>query len=373
MVGDLLFLAVAKHLKAICPPHSIVGRGGDNEFIIVLSQSENKVNAEEVARLLLNSFKTSFSINEQDIFVNLGIGISHYPINGYDAETLIEQAETAAKHLPQSGENAFCHYKPDMPLIMKSLLILERDLRKGLDGDEFELYYQPKLALESQTLTGFEALVRWNHPERGLLFPLDFIPFAEKSEIILAIGDWVLKSACHQLKAWQNRGLPVKNIAVNLSARQFRQRDLVSNIEKIILESGIQPEFLELEITETILMENLEAVTLKLKQLSKMGVKLSLDDFGTGYSSLRYLSSFPLDYLKIDRAFVKDISTEENAMIAKAIVSLAKSFHLKTIAEGVETENQKAVMQTIGCDYIQGYLLSKPLPAEEAIQQFASY
>lgn len=364
-VGDLLFLAIANHLKAASPPNSIVGRVGDNEFIVVLSQTDNKANSEETANHLLDSFKIPFSINGQDIFVNLGIGISDYPTNAYDAEVLIEQAETAATHLPQE-ENACCHYKPDMPFILQNRLLLERDLRKGLERNEFELHYQPKLELESETITGFEALIRWNHPERGILLPVDFIPIAEKSEIIIPIGNWVLKTACHQLKTWLDMNLSVNNISVNLSARQFKQADLVSNIEKIIQEAGIQPEFLELEITETILMENLETINSKLRQLSKMGVKLSLDDFGTGYSSLRYLNSFPLDNIKIDQTFVKDISTEENATIAKAIVSLAKSFHLKTIAEGVETESQKTIMRAIGCDFIQGYLLSKPIPAEEA-------
>jgi diguanylate cyclase (GGDEF)-like protein/PAS domain S-box-containing protein len=364
-VGDLLFLAIANHLKAASPPNSIVGRVGDNEFIIVLSQTNNKANSEETANHLLDSFKIPFSINGQDIFVNLGIGISYYPINGYDAELLIEQAETAAKHLPQEGENAYCDYKPDMPFILQNRLLLEGDLRKGLERNEFELHYQPKQLLESETITGFEALIRWNHPERGMLLPVDFIPVAEKSEIIIPIGDWVLKTACHQLKAWLDMDLPVTNISVNLSARQFKHADLVSNIEKIIQEAGIQPEFLELEITETILMENLETVNSKLRQLGEMGVKISLDDFGTGYSSLRYLNSFPLDNIKIDQTFVKDISTEENATIAKAIVSLAKSFHLKTIAEGVETESQKTIMRAIGCDFIQGYLVSKPIPAED--------
>ena len=371
MMGDLLLLAVAKHLAVESPPHSIVGRGGDNEFIIALSQSDDNTNAEKVARDLLNSFQIPFSIKEQDIFVNLGIGISYYPANGQDAEILIEQAETAAKQIPQEGGSNYCLYKSDMPLILQNRLLLEGELRKGLDRGEFELHYQPKLSLESETITGFEALIRWNHPERGMLFPLDFIPVAEKSEIITLIGDWVLETACQQMKAWLDKGLPVKNVAINLSARQFKQPDLVSNIEKIILGAGIQPEFLELEITETILMENLEAVTSKLKQLSEMGLKISLDDFGTGYSSLRYLNSFPLDNIKIDRSFVKDITSEENAAIAKAIVSLAKSFHLKTIAEGVENENQKAIMQAIGCDFIQGYLLSKPIPVEEVSQLFA--
>jgi len=370
-VGDLLILAVAKQLKAASPPHGIVGRTGDNEFITVLSQSDNKTNAEDVACQLLDSFKTPFSIGGQDIFVGLGIGISSFPNNGQGAEALIEQAETAAKHLSQEGENTYCHYKSDMPFILKSKLLLEGDLRKGLERNEFELHYQPKLALESETITGFEALIRWNHPERGMLFPLDFIPVAEESDIIISIGDWVLKTACRQMKTWLDMDFPVNNIAVNLSGRQFKQEDLVSNIEKIILDADIQPEFIELEITETILMENLDTVTTQLRQLSEMGVKLSLDDFGTGYSSLRYLNSFPLDNIKIDRSFIKDITTEENATIAKAIVSLAKSFRLKTIAEGVEVENQKAIMRAIGCDFIQGYLLGKPIPAEEVIQQLS--
>ena len=221
-------------------------------------------------------------------------------------------------------------------------------------------------------ITGFQALLRWNHPERGMLFPLEFIPIIkEMSEFIISVEDWVLKTACHQLKTWLNMDLPVKNIAVNLSARQLKHPDLVSNIEKIILDAGIQPDYLELEITETILTENLETVTFNLKQLSGMGVKLSLNNFGTGYTPLHYLNSFPLDNLKIHRTFVKDISTEKNATIAKGIVSLAKVFHLKTIAVGVETESQKKILRAIGCDFIQGYLLSKPLSAEEATQLFS--
>ncbi len=372
MMGDLLSLAVARRLETESPPNSIVGRGRDNEFITILPAPKNQSDSEEAARSLLDSFKIPFSINGQDIFVNLAIGISSFPSNGQSAETLIEQAETAAKHIAREGENVYCHYKPDMPFILKNKLLLEGDLRKGLERDEFELHYQPKLALETQAITGFEALVRWNHPERGVISPLDFIPIAEQSDIIVSIGEWVLETACRQMNAWLKKDLPIKNIAVNLSGRQFKQEDLVSNIKKIISDSGIHPEFLELEITETILMANLDTVTVKLRQLSEMGVKLSLDDFGTGYSSLRYLNSFPLNNIKIDQTFVKDISTEANATIAKAIVSLAKSFRLKTIAEGVESENQKAIMQSIGCDFIQGYLLGKPIPAKDVPQTLSS-
>ena len=365
MMGDLLTLAVARRLETESPGNSLVGQGKDNEFIIILSGTGCKADAEEAARLLLDSFKSPFSINGQDIFVNLSIGISSFPVNGQSSETLIEQAETAAKHVAREGENVYCHYKPDMPFILKNKLLLEGDLRKGLERGEFELHYQPKLALESETITGFEALVRWNHPEKGLISPMDFIPIAEQSDMIVSIGEWVLETACRQMNAWLRQGLSIRNIAVNLSGRQFKQEKLVSNIKKIISDSGIHPEYLELEITETILMANLDTVTIKLKQLSEMGIKLSLDDFGTGYSSLRYLNSFPLNNVKIDQTFVKDISSVSNATIAKAIVSLAKSFGLKTIAEGVESENQKAIMHSIGCDFIQGYLLGKPIPAAE--------
>jgi diguanylate cyclase (GGDEF)-like protein len=372
MMGDLLSLAVARRLETETPQPSIVGRGRDNEFIVILSDPETVTNAEETASLIIDSFKTPFSINGQDIFVNLVIGISSFPAHGQSAESLIEQAETAAKHISREGENSYCHYKADMPFILKNKLLLEGDLRKGLERNEFELHYQPKMALESEKITGFEALVRWNHPERGVISPLEFIPLAEQSSIIVTLGEWVLETACRQMKSWLKMNLPLKNIAVNLSGRQFKQEDLVPNVKKIISDSGIDPEFLELEITETILMANLDTITVKLKQLSEMGIKLSLDDFGTGYSSLRYLNSFPLDNIKIDQTFVKDISTEENATIAKAIVSLAQSFGLKTIAEGVESEDQKIIMREIGCDFIQGYLLGKPIPAKEVTQLLAS-
>ena len=372
MMGDLLTLAVAKRLATESPSNCVVGRGRDNEFIAILSEPESTSQVDEAAGHLLTAFKVPFSISGQDIFVSLAIGISSFPANGQSAETLIEQAETASKHLSRDEDNGFCHYKSDMPFILKSRLLLEGDMRKGLERDEFELHYQPKLALESETITGFEALVRWNHPDRGVISPMEFIPIAEQSDIIVSLGEWVLRTACNQLKTWLNKGLPLKNIAVNLSGRQFKQEELVSNIERIISESGISPEFLELEITETILMENLDTVTEKLKQLSEMGIKLSLDDFGTGYSSLRYLNSFPLNNIKIDQTFVKDISTEENATIAKAIVSLAQSFGLKTIAEGIELENQKTIMKAIGCDFIQGYLLGKPIPAKEVTQLLSS-
>ena len=214
--------------------------------------------------------------------------------------------------------------------------------------------------------------MRWNHPSRGLVPPLEFIPLAEKTKLIIPLGEWVLRTACKQMGTWLDMGFSIQNTAVNLSACQFSQPNLVSMIKNILEETGIYPENLELEITETVLMENAESATAQLKQLSEIGIKLSIDDFGTGYSSLSYLNSFPLNNLKIDRAFVKDITCEEDAPLAKAIVNMAKALNLKTIAEGVETETQKEVLRSIGCDIIQGYLLSKPVPAEEATKLLAA-
>jgi EAL domain-containing protein (putative c-di-GMP-specific phosphodiesterase class I) len=274
----------------------------------------------------------------------------------------------------------------------KKKLILESDMRKALELNEFVLHYQPKLALDSETIIGFESLVRWNHSSRGLIPPLDFIPLAEKTKVIIPLGEWVLRTACQQIKTWSELGFSnpntavnlsahqfgqsIKtwselgfsnpNTAVNLSAHQFGQSNLVSRIGEIIEETGIQAKYLELEITESVLMDNADTAAAQLKQLSEMGIKISIDDFGTGYSSLSYLNTFPLNYLKIDRAFVKDITSIEDATLSRAIVTLAKALNLKTIAEGVETETQKEVLRSIGCDIIQGYLLSKPVPAEEA-------
>jgi len=293
-------------------------------------------------------------------------------MDGDEGISLIKNADTALYNAKDEGRNKYCHYNSDMETQARNQLILEGDLRMALVQNEFALYYQPKLALDSETIIGFEALVRWNHPTRGLVPPLDFIPLAEKTGLIIPLGEWVLRTACKQMKTWLDMGLLIQNTAVNLSACQFSQPDLVSMIRDIIDETGIYPENLELEITESVLMNNAESAAIQLRQLSAIGIKLSIDDFGTGYSSLSYLNSFPLNNLKIDRAFVKNITCEEDATLAKAIVTLSKALGLKTIAEGVETETQKEVLRSIGADVIQGYLLSKPVPAEEATKLLSS-
>ena len=370
--GDTLLKAAAERLKDLSSANWCVARFGGDEFIIILADINNEVQAAETASNLLKLFKEPFIINGQKAYISLSIGISYYPLDGDDGATLIRHADTAMYIAKDQGKNKYCHYLSDMETQAKKKLILESDLRKALEQNEFVLYYQPKLALDSETIIGFEALVRWNHPSRGLVPPLDFIPLAEKTKLIIPLGEWVLRTACKQMKIWLDMGLSIQNIAVNLSAHQFSQPDLVSMIGNIIEETGIYPENLELEITESVLMDNAESAAIQLRQLSVIGIKLSIDDFGTGYSSLSYLNIFPLNNLKIDRAFVKDITCEEDATLAKAIVSMAKALGLQTIAEGVETEAQKEVLRSIGTDIIQGYLLSKPVPAEEATKLLSS-
>ena len=369
--GDTLLKTAAERLKDWSSPNWCVARFGGDEFAIILSDINSKVQVAETASILLKLFKEPFIINGQKAYISLSIGISYFPLDGDDGETLLRHADTAMYIAKDQGKNTYCHYLPEMETQAKKKLILESDLRKALEQNEFEMYYQPKLALGSEAIIGFEALVRWNHPTRGLVPPLDFIPLAEKTRLILPLGEWVLRTACEQIKTWVEMGYPILNIAVNLSSCQFSQSNLIAMIESIIEETGINPENLELEITETVLMDNAESATIQLRQLSAIGIKLSIDDFGTGYSSLSYLNSFPLDNLKIDQAFVKDITCEEDAPLAKAIVNMAKALGLKTIAEGVETEAQKEVLRSIGCDIMQGFLLSKPVPAEEATKLLA--
>lgn len=366
--GDAMLQAVAERLKDSFLSNCHVARSGGDEFILILSGTDIETQAQQTAGTLHKLFKKPFSIDGQDVYASLSIGISYYPFDGNDGETLISHADTAMYIAKGKGKNTHCFYHSDMETQAKKKLILESDLRKALEHKEFVLYYQPKLALDSETIVGFESLIRWNHPSRGLVPPMDFIPLAEKTKIILPLGEWVLKTACQQIKTWLDLGVANPNVAVNLSAHQFSQSNLVSTIRGFIDETNIQAKYLELEITESVLMENADMAAAQLKQLSNMGIKISIDDFGTGYSSLSYLNIFPLNYLKIDRAFVKDITSVENATLARAIVTLAKALNLKTIGEGVETEIQKEVLRSIGCDIIQGYLLNKPVPSEEATQ-----
>lgn len=368
-VVDLLLVAVAKRIEAELPLGSILGRLSENEFLVVVSPVNYETQDDEIAGLILKSLQISVPVNRQDVFVNLSVGLSCFPKDGWQAEILIEQAGTAAQHIPlEERANTYCHYNPNMAYMVKSRQFMERDIQDSLEKNQMELYYQPKWDLNTKTKTGVEALIRWNHPRIGLIYPLDFLPILENRAIMVSLGDWILKTACQQMKSWLDMNLPVKTMAINISAQQFKKTDLVSFIDKTINDAEIDPECIELEVTEAILKDNLESVVSKLRELREIGVKVSLDDFGTGNSPLRLLSSVPLDILKIDQTFVKDISTEENAMVVKSIISLAKTFNLQTTAVGVETKNQEEILQSLGCDFAQGYLLGKPIPADEVIK-----
>lgn len=371
-VIDLLLVAIVKRIEEELPLGCIFGRLSENEFLVATSSVNYEPEDDEIASLILKLFQIPVPINRQDVFVDLSIGISCFPKDGWKAENLIEQAGTAAQHIPLTERtNTYCCYYTNMAYMVKSRQFMERDIQDGLESNQFELYYQPIWNLNTKTRTGVEALIRWNHPRIGLIYPLDFLPVLENRGIMVFLGDWILKTACQQMKSWLDMNLSVKTMAINISAQQFKKTDLVSSIKQTINDAEIDPECIELEVTEAILVDGLESVVSKLRQLRKIGVKVSLDDFGTGNYPLRLLSSVPLDILKIHQTFVKDISTEENEMIVKSIISLAKTFNLQTTAVGVETKNQKEILQSLGCDYIQGHLLSKPLPADQATNLFS--
>lgn len=370
--GDNLLGAVAKRLEKWSSSIYPLGRFGGGEFIIILSRIKFENEVERAASTLIKLFQTPFSIAGLQTYVNINIGTSYSPTDGNDGETLIDNAETAMYHSKENRKNTYCSFSSDMGVKAKNKLILEGDIRKALEQNQFVLYYQPKFEFSSESIIGFEALVRWNHPTKGLVPPMDFITLAEKNRLIIPLGEWILRTACKQIKTWHDMDLSVKNMSVNLSSHQFNQPNFADRIKEIIIQEEIHPENLELEITDTILMENSEMVALQLKKLHGLGIKISIDDFGTGCTSLNNLNIFPVNYLKIEQVFVKDISSEEDASLAKGIITLAKSMNLKTIAKGVETETQKEVLRSIGVDIIQGYILSKPVPAEEATKLLSS-
>jgi EAL domain-containing protein (putative c-di-GMP-specific phosphodiesterase class I)/FixJ family two-component response regulator len=308
----------------------------------------------------------SFLVEGHELYVTCSIGIALFPKDGEDTQTLLKNADTALYRAKDLGRNNCQFYAAEMNVKALERLMLENSLRHALDRDEFRLHYQPRVDLRTGEITGMEALVRWQHPELGLIPPARFIPVAEESGLIVPLGEWVLREACAQNKAWQRSGLRTVIVAVNLSARQFREQDLVAVVTRILKETDLDPAYLELELTESLIMQNVEAVIATLTRLKAMGVRFSIDDFGTGYSSLSYLKRFPIDMLKIDQSFVRDITTDpDDAAIAKTIISMAHDLQLRVIAEGVETEEQKSFLHLRHCDEMQGFFFSRPVPSEE--------
>ncbi len=366
-VGDELLKAVALRLQGDIREGDTVSRIGGDEFIVLLRDTDAD-SAARVADKMLKALEITFDIGDLQIATHASIGISIFPDNGNEADTLIKHADAAMYRVKEEGRNNFQFFTPEMNFHANQLFSMEKDLRLALERNEFLLYFQPQLSLKSGKLCGAEALIRWQHPKNGFVSPADFIAVAEETGQILPIGEWVLRSACSQLAAWRQQGLPLFTMSVNLSIRQLRQPNLGQLVASILAENGLQPADLELEITEGIMMEAPAAMTI-LSQLHELGVNLSIDDFGTGYSSMSYLKKLPVNKLKIDQSFVRDIISDENdASIVRSIIGLGHQFNLQVIAEGVETLEQLDFLHLGSCDEIQGYYFSRPLPALEFVQ-----
>lgn len=370
--GDALLKEVAQRLTNCLRTGDTVGRMGGDEFTIILADLAHPDDVLGLCQTIIASFSAPFVIGGRELFVTASIGVSVFPVDGQDCDTLLKNADAAMYRAKELGRNNCQLYSPDMNAKALSHLEMQSHLRQALERKQLLLHYQPVVDLQTKRIIGMEALVRWQHPEKGLVLPAEFIPMAEETGLIAPIGEWVLWEACRQLKAWQTAGFPINRVSVNLSARQFQQPTLVGMLKGIVHETGIDPHALELEMTESM-MQNQDKAIRVLEELHALGIQISIDDFGTGYSSLNYLKRFPIQRLKIDRSFVGDISKDpDDAAIVTAIVTLAHSLRLKVVAEGVETQEQLDFLLALHCDEIQGYLFSRPLSASDATQRLAA-
>ncbi len=366
-VGDELLIQASRRLEDYIDENSMVARLGGDEFSIVVTHpvySEHLIKS--LATNVVDALGKPFNLRGQDIFVSASVGIANYPLDGSDAGVILKNADTAMYNAKKSGRNNFKFYNAEMNQSAVKRLQTETLLRGALDRDEFILHFQPKVSLTDGRISGLEALLRWNHPTLGLVSPADFIPMLEDTGLIIPVGEWVIRKVCETLKSWEENNLRVVPIAINLSARQLQVKGLAKIVKHILEEHGINPALLEFELTESVLMIDPESAVEILRDIKSYGISLSVDDFGTGYSSLAYLKRFPIDTLKIDRMFIKDImSNHEDAAITRAVIVLAHELDLNVIAEGVETFDQLQMLVEHGCDQIQGYLFSKPIPSDD--------
>jgi len=364
--GDQLLCAVAERLRQSVREADTVARLGGDEFVVLLAEVAEVEDVTLVARKILDQLNMPYRVGGREITVTASLGISLYPRDSDDGATLIRNADLAMYRAKMDDRSNFSFYANEMTRHAIETLELESALRQALERDEFSLHYQPKIELTSGRIIGCEALVRWLHPQRGMISPADFIPLAEETGLIVPLGAWVLREACRQIKTWQEQGLPKLSVAVNLSARQFRKANLPQLIVEVLQEIDLAPHLLELELTESMVMDDPAKAERTMRDLKKLGVGLSLDDFGTGYSSLNYLRRFPVDSLKIDRTFIRDVTVDPSGdSVVTSVIDIAHNLGLAAIAEGVETAEQLAFLADCGCDMYQGYLFSKPLPAEE--------
>jgi len=343
-----------------------VSRQGGDEFVILLPEVTHAADAAISAAKIIAEVKKVHSIGERRLRITVSIGVSTYPDNGEDADTLIKNADTAMYHAKQSGRDNCQFFRADMGLNVVERQSLEGQLRYALERQELLLHYQPKVNLKTGAMTGVEALLRWQHPERGLLLPGEFLTIAEDTGMIPAIGQWVLHEACRQTREWLDAGLPAVPVAVNISSLEFRSEHFLEGVQVALKNIRVDSRYLELELTETVLMRHAESTAYALRQLKAIGVRLAVDDFGTGYSSLSYLTRFPIDALKLDQSFVHDIiAKSDDAIVVSAVISMGKSLRHRVIAEGVETIEQLAFLQAHGCDEGQGYYFSRPVGAKQ--------
>ncbi|MFN6560695.1 MAG: EAL domain-containing protein [Nostoc sp. ChiSLP01] len=372
-LGDKLLQKVAQRLKDSLRKGDTVARWGGDEFTILLPRVSSIEEVTQVAQRILETLEDPFFLQDHELYISASLGIALLDNNSPDAETLIQHADTALYHAKDKGRNNYQFYSASLSAKNPELLTLEKSLRYALERKEFSLYYQPRVNIATGEITGMEALLRWHHPEMGLVAPSVFIPLAEQSGLIVPIGEWVLRTACKQNKAWQNAGLPALMMAVNLSLKQFRQPKLAETVAKILEQTGLEAHFLELEITESTAIEDLDFTRTVLEDLQQMGVHLSIDDFGTGHSSLSRLQLLPLHNLKIDKSFVQDLTRDVKvAHIIKAIVSLGRSLGLRLTAEGVENEQELEFLRSINCEDVQGFLFYRPLSAQKATEVLES-
>jgi diguanylate cyclase (GGDEF)-like protein/PAS domain S-box-containing protein len=363
-IGDKLLQEVARRLRTSVRASDTVSRLGGDEFVILVPEVTDPGDVAVLAQKVLEVVSEPYAIEGHELISSPSIGIAVYPTDGPDVETLLRNADAAMYHAKESGRNNYQFFTPDMNTRAIERLSMERSLRRALERGELRLHYQPQYEIATGRIVGMEALIRWEHPDLGLVSPGRFMPFAEESGLILPIGEWVLQEACRQNRAWQEAGLPRVRVAVNISALQFRQPGFADSVRRALTHSGLAARYLELEVTESVIMHDAERVTESLASLKRMGLELAIDDFGTGYSSLSYLKRFPIDRLKIDQSFVRDITTDhDDAAITSAIIALTRNLGLKTIAEGVETREQLEFLRAHGCDEVQGFLLGRPVEA----------
>jgi len=365
-IGDRLLVVAAERLGGCVRDGDTLARIGGDEFVALLRNIDDKPVVAHVAARMVDAMVLPFFVDGHELFVTASIGIALYPGDGDDIDALIRNADTAMYRAKDSGRNNYQFYAAAMNEEAQQRLRLETDLRHATERNELFVLYQPQADISVRRIVGAEALVRWQHPGLGLIPPMEFIPIAEESGLIVQVGEWVLRAVCRQNKAWQDAGLPPVRVAVNLSPLQFRQQDLFAVVSAALKESGLEPQYLELELTESIFMEDIEAAIVTLRQIKNLGVALSIDDFGTGFSSLSYLKRFPIDTLKIDQSFVRDSpGNPDDSAIVEAIIAMAHSLKLKAIAEGVETEQQLAFLRERGCEMMQGYLCARPLAPDQ--------